>query len=209
MGWDDCAVHDPARLVDRENWSGGFYELDIELGNVGPDRLQSALMCLWAVARIEGCYADPRTLGTDRLVSVPLRASSLEEHGLLAGAVALPSGHRVVCACTSVEFDGGQRWLTLHLPLGALARTDRRIGGFPFGDDGGPVSLRWRHPLDAWLGTVADAVHAEVGIACAVIGFEIDAGKDAASFAAGLPEQRWEAIALPGPDGLVHTSANR
>jgi hypothetical protein len=91
-------------------------------------------------------------------------------------------------------------------PLGALARTDRRV---PVGDDDGPVSLRWRHPLDAWLGTVADAVHAEVGIACPVIGFEIDAGKDAASFVAGLPEQRWEAIALPGPGGLVHTPANQ
>ncbi|WP_344617707.1 hypothetical protein [Dactylosporangium salmoneum] len=202
-------MRDPARLDDRDNWSGGFYELDIELGEAGPERLQSALTRLWAAARVEGCYADPRIYGGDEMAAVPLQVSSLEEHGLLAGTVALPSCHRVVCACTSVEFDDGQRWLTLNLPLGALGRTDRRIGAFPFGEDGGPVSLRWRHPLDAWLGTVADAVHAEVGIACAVIGFEIDVGKDAASFAAGLPEQRREAIALPGPDGLVHTPANR
>ncbi|MER7006722.1 hypothetical protein ABT297_27295 [Dactylosporangium sp. NPDC000555] len=200
-------MRDPARLDDPENWSGGFYELDIELGRADPVRLQAALMALWAAAGIDGCYADPRM--ANGLTAVPLNVSSLEEHGLLAGIVTLPSGHRVVCACTSVEFDDGQQWLTLNLPLGALARTDRRIGAFPFGEDGGPVSLRWRHQLDAWLGTVADAVHAEVGVACAVIGFEIDAGKDAASFAAGLPEERWEAIALPGPGGLVHTPANR
>ncbi|WP_432834097.1 hypothetical protein [Dactylosporangium sp. CA-092794] len=201
-------MRDPTRLDDRENWSGGFYELDIELGRAGPERLQSALVRLWAAARVEGCYADPRRIASDEPVAVPLQVSSLEEHGLLAGIVALHSGRRVVCGCTSVELDGCQRWLTLNLPLGALGRVDRRVGAFPFGDDGGPVSLRWRHPLDAWLGTVADAVHAEVGIACAVIGFEIDAGKDAASFAGGLPERRWEAIALPRPGGLVHTPAN-
>ncbi|GGM40064.1 hypothetical protein ACFFX1_31395 [Dactylosporangium sucinum] len=156
-------MRDPARLDDPENWSGGFYEFDIELGRADPVRLQSALTVLWAAAGIEGCYADPRM--TNRLMPVPLNVSSLEEHGLLAGIVTLLSGRRVVCACTSVEFDDGQQWLTLNLPLGALARTDRRIGAFPFGEGGGPVSLRWRDQLDAWLGTVADAVHAEAGIA--------------------------------------------
>ncbi|GAA2634970.1 hypothetical protein GCM10010399_79600 [Dactylosporangium fulvum] len=200
-------MRDPARFDDSENWCGGFYELDIELGRADPVRLQAALAVLWAAAGIYGCYADPRI--TNGLTPVPLNVSSLEEHGLLAGIVTLPFGRRVVCACTSGEFDDGQEWLTLSLPLGALARTDRRIRAFPFGEYGGPVSLRWRHQLDAWLGTVADAVHAEVGIACALIGFEIDAGKDAASLAAGLPEERWEAIALPGLAGLVHTPANR
>jgi hypothetical protein len=51
-------------------------------------------------------------------------------------------------------------WLDFCLPLGGLGKHDERVGGFPFGDDGGTASQRWREPLDAWLAQAAVMVFA-------------------------------------------------
>jgi hypothetical protein len=201
---------DPAKLDDAGNWTGGFYELDIELGEANRERLDRALFCLWDAVGIEGCYPDRRR-GVDDQVEVPFSAESLKRYGHLAGFVTLPTGVRVVCGCATTTDDDGREWLTFHIPLGALARADRRIGGFPFDPQSGRESLRWRQPLDEWLGAIANAIHRGVSIACARAGFELEAGIGAAQLLqGGFPTDRWEAVLLPGPHGdLVYTPANR
>jgi hypothetical protein len=48
----------------------------------------------------------------------------------------------------------------MGLPLGALERLDRRIGSFPFGDDGAVTSVVRQTELDEWLAGVAEEVAA-------------------------------------------------
>ncbi|MFG3711665.1 hypothetical protein [Micromonospora sp. NPDC047730] len=90
--------------------------------------------------------------------------------------------------------------LDLYLPLGALARVDRRIGGYPFDEHSGVESLSWRAPLDRWLADVAAVVH-DVPLQRALIGFEVDEDADIAA------DRRYAAVLLPSPEGLDYRPA--
>jgi hypothetical protein len=169
-----------------ENWTGGFYELSLDLGAADDARLDRAVRTLWRAA---GASVD-----------VQPSAAALHEHGHLRGTLTLPSGARVVCGAFSSRYEGVDG-LELYLPLGALARVDRRIGGYPFDERSGAESLSWRAPLDRWLAGVAVAVHAEVPIHHALIGFEVDEDADLTS------EQRYAAVLVPGTAGLDYRPA--
>ncbi|ONH21904.1 hypothetical protein [Pseudofrankia asymbiotica] len=152
------------------NWNGGFYELAINLGPPDDARLESALAATWAAAGVAGCLAR----GEDgEFRPAPCTLPSLERFGHLHGAVRLPDGGDVVCGAVTIREDHGDDWLDFYLPLGALADHDPRVGGFPFGDDGGNISRAWREPIDTWLANVATAVHEGVRYRYAVIGFEV------------------------------------
>lgn len=99
-------------------------------------------------------------------------------------------------------------WLTFYLPLGALARRERRIRGFPFDPDGGPVSLAWRASLDTWLAGVAREVFAHVDFRLALIGFELD-NVTAADLDGVTPEERWNGYLLAEDGDLKYVPANR
>jgi hypothetical protein len=104
---------------------------------------------------------------------VPVTVASLQEFGHLRGVVRLPLGRPVVCGCWATRFDEDDPdWLTLYLPLGALARVDRRVGGFPFGPDGGPASLTWRASLNRWLAGLVNEVFRDVDFRLGLVGFE-------------------------------------
>ncbi|MFD7258794.1 hypothetical protein [Streptomyces sp. NPDC059874] len=122
-------MHDPASFTDDENWSGGFYELAIEIGDRSDELLELGLSALWRAAAIDGCYGRrDREPGEEDEVSCTV--SSLAEFGHLRGTVALPSGRRVVCGCLAIREDDGTDWLAFYLPVGALSRVDTKIGGF-------------------------------------------------------------------------------
>jgi hypothetical protein len=169
-------MSDPAQLDWAPNWFGGFYELSIELKPRNDERLAKALLAIWQVAGVAGCYApSPAASVEPNHVShlpVALGPGSLADHGHLRGVVGLPSGVQVVCGAVAIRLDEGVDWLAFYVPLGALVEIDRRIGGFPFGDDAGPESLEWRHPLDAWLADMGMRLASEVPFDLALIGFE-------------------------------------
>jgi hypothetical protein len=201
-------MRDTTAFTDQDNWAGGHYELAIELGDTSDERLQRALTAVWRAARIEGCY---RSLDHEPAAQpeIPCTVASLAEFGHLRGTVELHTGHRVVCGAFGGRYDEGQDWLDFYLPTGALARTDRRVGGFPFGPDSGTPSLLWRRGLDDWLAEIGTAVYQEVDFRLAVIGFEIDAAIDARSLEGKVPDERWEAYLLPTDGQLQYTPANR
>lgn len=134
------------------------------------------------------------------LLDVEPSAAALREHGQLRGWLSLPSGDRVVCGAFVSRYEGID-WLELYLPIGALARIDRRIGGYPFGERSGVDSLTWRAPLDRWLADVSVAVYADVPFQHAFIGFEIDENADITT------DQRYAAVLLPEPDGMDYRPA--
>lgn len=143
-----------ADMGDDENWTGGFYELFLVLGAADDARLDHAVRSLWRAVGIAHC----RRAG---LIGVVPSVAALDQHGHLRGTVVLPSGGWVVCGAFSSRYKKIDR-LKFYLPLGALARVDRRIGGFPFDERSGVESLAWRTPLDRWLADVAITVHADV-----------------------------------------------
>ncbi len=115
----------PDDASDAANWSGGFYELSLTLGAADDARLDRAVRHLWRAAAVQG--PEPRVV--------------LGDH--LRGTLTLPTGARVVCGSYASRWEDVDT-LLLYLPLGALARTDRRIGGFPFDARSGAESLAWR-----------------------------------------------------------------
>ncbi|MDQ2584085.1 hypothetical protein [Saccharothrix yanglingensis] len=200
-------MHDPALFTDPENWTGGFYELSLEIGVPDDGRRQRALTALWRAAAVTGCCAGRDREPADQ-PAVPLTVASLEEFGHLRGVARPPRGGPVVCGCFSTCFEDTEDWLTLYLPLGALARADRRIGGFPFGPDGDPRSLAWRAPLDTWLVGVADEVFRQVDFRIGLVGFEVD-HTTAAELGGVVPGQRRNGYLLPAGGRLEYTPANR
>ncbi|WP_089155996.1 hypothetical protein [Micromonospora sp. NBS 11-29] len=184
---------------DDENWAGGFYELCLILGAADDDNVDRALRFLWRAAGVQGCHVR-RADGAGFAV-VELGVAAIHAHGHLRGTLTLPSGARVVCGGFLSRYEGLDT-LELYLPLGALARVDRRIGGYPFDESSGVESLTWRSALDRWLADVAIAVYAEVPFHRALIGFEIDEDRDISG------DERYAAVLRPCADGLEYRPAN-
>jgi hypothetical protein len=168
----------PADIADEESWTGGYYELALDLGGRDDARLDAALKELWREAGVEGCFYGSVFRG--RRLPASCSLESVEKAGAICGVLQLPLG-AIVCGGHAVRFDdstdegdGNQNdWLCLALPLAALSQLEPRIGGFPFGDQGGTASLSWRRPLDEWLITLARKVHPAVQFERALVGFEV------------------------------------
>lgn len=189
----------PDDMNDDENWTGGFYELCLVLGAADDDNVDRALWSLWHAAGVHGCLV--RRADGSGFAAAELGVAALHEHGHLHGTLTLPSGARAVCGGVLSRYEGLDT-LELYLPLGALARADRRIGGYPFGESSGAASLMWRTGLDRWLSDIATAVYADVPFHRAVIGFEVDEDCDITA------NRRYVTVLMPCADGLEYRPAN-
>jgi hypothetical protein len=205
---DAAEVPDPAAFTDPENWYGGFYELALRIGDRDDERLQHAVSALWSAAAIAGCYGSADQEPADQ-ESLPATVAALREFGHLRGTMRLPAGRPIVCGCLAFRYDDSPDWLTFYLPLGALARVDRQVGGYPFSPDSGPASLAWRSPLDAWLAQIANKVFGDIDFQLGLIGFELDGDHLAANLNGTAPEQRWVGYLLPVDGQLLYAPANR
>ncbi|ADG76508.1 conserved hypothetical protein [Cellulomonas flavigena DSM 20109] len=180
---------DPARLDDAGNWAGGSYELAVQLGTPDDARLEHAAGMLWRLAAVVSPSA-----AESALVEEPPPPSL--DQGHTRGIVTLPGGHRVVCGAFAHRDDtGGDDWVVLYLPLGALSRADSRVGGYPFGDVRG--SLTWRGPLDAWLASLADRLAEDVLFRVGLIGFDVFGDVEADDLAGSIPSDRWYGAVVP------------
>jgi hypothetical protein len=203
-------MNNQADLNDDENWAGGSYELAIELGPRDDTRLEQALAAMWRHASVAGCFAADyhphspyRPLRLDGHTAVALNLRSLEEHtGGLRGVTSLPSGVDIICGVIAVREENGPDWLDFYLPWGALARTDPRIGGFPFGDDHGPVTFAWRRPIDRWLASVGSSVFADVPFRLGLIGHIVSGAVHADGLTADASGRRDIGYLLPEQGSL-------
>jgi hypothetical protein len=199
---------DPADLDAPDNWTGGFYELAIELGPRHDARLDQALNTLWRAADVQGCFAPSEGLPSDfRHVSAELSGASLEQHGHLRGTVQPPGFGPLVAGSVAVRFDGGEDWLTLYLPMGALSMADARVDSFPFGPAGGKVSLEWRRGLDDWLAGVGRAVYASVPFRRAAIGLETLDSERFDHWLEAPADDRICAFLIPSAQGVAYLPA--
>jgi hypothetical protein len=157
----------PANVDDPTNWHGGFYELGIELGPRDDARLEKAVATLWRTAKATG----PFGLSDDGTYQpADPSVSALEQYAHLRGVVEAPHFGRIVVGALAVRFEGGDDWLSLYLPMGALGKADASVGGYPF--DAFETANIWRPPLDEWLASIGTAVYATVRFERAAIGYE-------------------------------------
>lgn len=180
----------PAGLTDPGAKVGGYYELSIWLGDRDDARLQTAIEALARAAGVTG----PWRKQPDGFAPASWSDVAGEEGGGVWGEVELPDGRTLICLVSAIRYDNGEQWLDLAIPLGALGDNDRRVGGFPFGPDGGPQSLAWRLPIDAWFASLAAQVRQSTGFKQAAIGFEVSG--EAVESAAHSPADRLNGIVL-------------
>lgn len=204
-------MDDPTSFVIRENWSGGHYGLDLELGpRHAPDadaKLRRALAALWAHPDLDGCYLHHLTPPEDqpRVDPVP---RDIDEPGRLHGLATLPTGVRVVCGSVAIRHRGedGPDWLCFYLPSGALGAADGRVGAYPFPNPEVPSSATWRAPLDAWLAGIAESVWAAARFRVGLIGFEASLGDP---WDGHVPDERWLGYVVPTGDAVAYLPVNR
>ena len=156
-------------FTSEDVWTGGGYELALELGPRSDERLQAALQAIWEEPFLQGCYLrlDVEPEQQSRLAP---SLEALESSGPLRGLATLPNGKRVACATCAVREEEGSDWLDLFLPLGSLGSA-YAVGAFPFDDSS--RSREWREPLDGWLTSLGQRVFARVPYALGLIGFEV------------------------------------
>ena len=185
-------------FTNADAWSGGSYELALDIGPVDDERLERALRALWSFRDLDGCYRcrglEPRD--QPRLV---LATGTFDLNERLHGLATLAGDRVVACSTIPVREDGGSDWLYFGLPLGSL-RTAVEIGAFPFADGG---KLAWRSDLDSWLRGLAAHVYESVRFGLALVGWT-DGDTDTATTiaASGVPGERWVGYLVPEGAGL-------
>jgi hypothetical protein len=116
----------------------------------------------------------------------------------------------VVCGAWLHQWsDASMGSLYLYVPLSALSRADRRVGGFPFGSDAHFTSHLWRASLDKWLAAVGRQVYREIRFTRALIGFEIDDDLHASAQEPGSIADRHIGYLVPRDDDLAYIPATR
>ncbi|MGW1998454.1 hypothetical protein [Embleya sp. NPDC001921] len=188
------------RTVD--NWSGGFYELAIEVGPRSDARLQRVLTAVWSAADVQGCFGD-RSREPREQEPVECTVEALARFGHLQGQVRLPTGELVVCGCVAIPEDGadGVDWLDFYIPLGALDRT-----GIVYHESG--RQFYRSRVLDDWLAAVGTEAFRTADFRAGYIGWETSGCTYAATLNGLMPKSRSIGYLLPQDGELRYGAAN-
>lgn len=103
----------PTSFTDRENWTGGFYELAIEVGDCDDDRLDREIAAAWADPRLDGPY-DRRDIEPDAQATTQACLSAQDDNGHLRASSPADRPHGGVRICRHPR--GGRDGLVGLLP---------------------------------------------------------------------------------------------
>lgn len=181
-------------FTKADTWSGGYYELAIELGSRSDDRLLAALAAVWAQPDLEGAYLS-RDVEPCQQRRLAITADLLQVSHL-QGLARLPNGATIACETVCARWDDRPDWLCLHLPMGALG-TAYAVGGYPFEPDVAN-SHQWRDVIDPWLAGIGSRVYDQAPYRLGLIGFDVSGEMYADDIAAsGVPARRYPGILWP------------
>jgi hypothetical protein len=154
-------------------------------------RLQAALRACTAYPTITGWYRRKDVEPSEQERSTPTVAD-LDHWGHVYGLASVPGYPSLPCGCLAIRYDAWNiDWLHVYIPLAAISSVEDRVGAFPFGDDGGAVSLIWRAPFDAWFTGLAEFINGVIPFGLALVGFEVPDWRLAdAIHATSVPEER-------------------
>lgn len=207
-----------ALFTSRDAWSGGPYELQVELGAGSDQRLVEGAARIFTHPDLAGPYAARDREPAQQQVASP---AALVADGWLSlyGVGSLPTGDRVPVTVSayraSPDFlvenardQEGTDWLSLRVPLGSLGQVWPEVGSYPFfgTEEEAHAHKGWQERLEAWFVEIARHLHAGVQVRLAVVGFDIDDVGDVwwSWKHDALPAERWDGILLPdGSGGLA------
>lgn len=140
-----------------EFWTGGYFELALELGDYSDDRLEKALTAIWQHPAVRGCYLQADIEPTEQEQIEPVR-KHVEESMRLYGLLTLPSQQEIVCGTLQIrEDDDGSDWMIFYCPSGALHSAYKRAGYTS--NDPENVGV-WLRNADRWIA----GLFAEIGM---------------------------------------------
>jgi hypothetical protein len=192
---------DDRLFTANDAWSGGFYELALEVGPRSDYQLRSAQTALWSHPDLDGCFLD-----RDREPDQQLRVTPdcLEEGPHLLGVAHLPNGTRVACgSCLIREMGEGPDWLAFYLPVTSLG-ISYPVGPFPFGTEADWPGA-WRFEVEDWLASIGQWVARSASYRLGLIGFEVSGEAYAADIAVkGVPAKRVVGYLWPSDESVVY-----
>lgn len=189
-------------FTHTDAWTGGDYDLEIDLGCRSDACLGGALGALWSHPDLRGPFAHDDVEPAEQAAVAP------DGNEVQFGVARVPGGAEVACRCVAVANDEEGDLVVLGLPLGSLSQAWPQVGGYPFLDvDEGPETTQsWQEPLESWLGAIGlhIAQHApcEAGFVC----FEGPGlfNVDLASWRrSGIPDERPYGLLWPDDGGTV------
>jgi len=188
-------------FTEPDTWSGGYYELAIELGTRSDERLLAALTAVWADPNLDGAYLsrDVEPWQQQRLAIT----AELSQVSHLQGLARLPNKATIACGTFIVREDDGPDWLGMYLPMGALG-TAYSVGGYPFEPDVAN-SHQWRDVIDPWLAGIGSRVYDQVAYRLGLIGFEVSIEMYADDIAAsGVPSHHYPGVLWPTSGAVTY-----
>lgn len=160
-------------FTSAENWCGGHYGIEIDLGPPSDERVAAALKAFWSLPSVNGCYLNREQPLESQIKLDP--GEHLTESRLYGTAI--PTfGASVVCGTFTcrLQNENGvieRDLLSFYVPLGSLSKI-YPVGAYPFSD--AERASEWRQPLDDWLVEAGRFVFDRVRFQLALVGFEVD-----------------------------------
>lgn len=180
-----------------EAWTGGHYELAMELGPYSDVRALGALRRLWTCPLLEGGY-----LRRDQTPVSQVRRPSQEGHldEQLYGIATL-EGRKMPCGSFLYRLERGSDWLQFYLPFAPLEQA-YSIDGYPF--TGNADYPEWRRTLDSWFRRIGDYVFEQTPFFLGLVGFEVEITKTSYRevLKDGIPKFRPDGMLLPKENAL-------
>jgi hypothetical protein len=189
-------------FTHEDSWTGGFYELAIDVGSMEDAAVLAILQALWSYPGLEGCYLERGREPADQLrLDV---TSALLTYAHLQGIAQFPDGNRLPCGTYLLRDLSGTNWVDFYIPAGALERV-YDLGGYPFSVQDAHTRQQWQQPLDLWFAELGQYIFDKRAYQFAAIGHEVAAEVEAAQIAhAGIPERRWMGYLWPTGTTLTY-----
>ena len=189
-------------FTHEDSWTGGFYELAIDVGSTSDEAVLPLLQALWSHPALDGCYLDRTREPADqlRLMMLP----ELLHHTHLQGIVHLPNNHSFPCGTCLLRELGNTTWIDFYIPTGALERI-YPLKGFPLSHQDTDAQRQWQQPLDNLFAELGKYVFERAAYRFALIGYEVAAEVDATQIIQiGTPERRWMGYLWPTGTTLTY-----
>lgn len=195
--------------LSEHTWSGGFYELAIELGGRAEEdadaRLEAAVRAALAYPEWDRPFgrSDVEPGEQERLTESGALAVLVgeESQGHVYGVAGLPDRQCVASGIMVIREEGEDAadWLDVYFPVDALAETYPGVGAYPFGPGGVPARATWSDAVNEWLVEVGRRIYAAAPFRFALVGFEASGRQTAAEVerAGGVPAERWDGYLWP------------
>lgn len=194
-------------FTNPDTWLGGYFELALELGATADahaeERIKSALAQIWQHATLEGCYLE---MNVEPTKQNRVRVEAIDSYWRAQGIAHIPDVGQCACRVLVIREDQGSDWLTLAIPMGALASI-LPVGAYPFNDGS---DLSWRQQVNTWLMQVGQFCYKKVPFQLGLVGHEVSGDVYAATIQReGIPTHRWIGYLWPVQEELQWFAPNQ